>query len=283
MVRRMLQLRTVERMRAWSRACRAAGRTVGFVPTMGALHQGHLALVERARRENRRVAVSIFVNPIQFGPAEDFRNYPRDVARDRRLLAAAGCDAVFVPGPRQMYPDGFEARVGVSSLARPLCGRFRPGHFEGVATVVTKLLHIVEPDRLYLGAKDFQQLRVVERVVRDLDLPVEVVACPIVREADGLAMSSRNRYLAAAERARAPRLHLALRAGAAAVRAGERDPRRVRALVVRALRGVGRVQYVEVLDARTLAARVKLSGPTLIAAAVFVGAARLIDNLVVRA
>jgi pantoate--beta-alanine ligase len=283
MVRRMLQLRTVERMRAWSRACRAAGRRVGFVPTMGALHEGHLALVERARRENRRVAVSIFVNPIQFGPREDFRSYPRDLAKDRRLLAAAGCDAVFVPGPRQMYPEGFETRVAVPFLARPLCGRFRPGHFEGVATVVAKLLHIVEPDRLYLGAKDYQQVKVVERMVRDLDLPVEVVTCPIVREPDGLALSSRNRYLSPAERARAPRLHAALQAGAARVRAGERDPRKVRAAVVRALRGLGRVQYVEVLDARTLLERVRLSGPTLLAAAVFVGGARLIDNTVVRA
>jgi pantoate--beta-alanine ligase len=270
-------------MRAWSRACRGAGRTVGFVPTMGGLHPGHLALVERARRENTRVAASIFVNPIQFGPSEDFRSYPRDLARDRRLLASAGCDAVFVPGPRQMYPEGFETRVAVPYLARPLCGRFRPGHFEGVATVVAKLLHIVEPDRLYLGAKDYQQLRVVERVVRDLDLPVEVVACPTVRESDGLAMSSRNRYLEPAERARAPRLYAALKSAAARVRAGEHDPRKVRAAVVRALRGVGRVQYVEVLDARTLAERGRLSGPTLIAAAVFVGRARLIDNVVVRA
>ncbi|HVP38417.1 MAG TPA: pantoate--beta-alanine ligase [Candidatus Saccharimonadales bacterium] len=270
-------------MRAWSRAQRAAGRRVGLVPTMGALHAGHLSLVARARRENERVVASVFVNPIQFGPAEDFRRYPRDLARDRRLLHAVGCDALFAPGVAAMYPAGFQTRVDVPHLARPLCGRFRPGHFQGVATVVAKLLHIVEPDRLYLGAKDYQQARVIERMVRDLDEPVRVVVCPTVREPDGLARSSRNQYLDPAERARAPRIRAALRAAAARVRAGEKDPRKVRAAVLGGLRGVGRVQYVEVLDARTLDPVPRLAGPTLIATAVFVGRARLIDNVVVRA
>ncbi|MBI5837284.1 MAG: pantoate--beta-alanine ligase [Candidatus Eisenbacteria bacterium] len=278
-----LTLRTAERMRAWSRACRARGRSVGFVPTMGGLHAGHASLVERARAENHRVAASIFVNPIQFGPKEDFRRYPRDLRGDRRLLAAAGCHALFVPEARHVFPEDFETRVAVPFLSAPLCGRFRPGHFEGVATVVAKLLHIVEPDRVYVGSKDFQQARVIERMVRDLDLPVEVVVCPTVREPDGLAMSSRNRYLTDAERARAPRLHAALQSGAAKVRAGVRDAGKVRAAVLRALRGLGRVQYVEVLDARSLAERRELAGATLLAAAVFVGKARLIDNVVVRA
>ena len=282
MAGRMAVLTSVGEMRRWSRARRARGLRVGFVPTMGNLHPGHLRLVERARASDDRVVASIFVNPTQFGPGEDYRAYPRTPARDRRLLALAGCDAVFLPSASQMYPEGFQTQIRVSQLSRPLCGRFRKGHFEGVATVVAKLLAAVEPDRLYLGQKDYQQGLVIRRMVADLDLPVRVETVPTVRESDGLAMSSRNRYLDAAHRARAAGIYAALAEGARRVQAGERSAARVRRAVREALRGVGRVQYVEVVSAEDLSARARIRGRTLLAAAVFVGRARLIDNVVVK-
>lgn len=276
-------LRSAKQMLDWSRRERAAGRSIGFVPTMGALHRGHLSLVQRARRENDRVVASIFVNPIQFAPGEDFESYPRDLAADRAVLRASRCDVAFVPARASLFPHGFQTVVTVPGLSAPLCGRFRPGHFEGVATIVAKLLHIVEPDRLYLGQKDYQQSLVISRMIRDLDLPVRLVTAPTVREEDGLAMSSRNRYLSPEDRRRAAGIQRALQAGARAVRRGLTSPARVRALVRAALKGIGRVQYVEVLDARDLTAPRRLQGPTVLAAAVFVGRARLIDNVVVKA
>jgi pantoate--beta-alanine ligase len=269
---------TIPEVRAWRRE---SAEAVGLVPTMGYLHAGHLSLVERARRENPRVAASIFVNPTQFGPHEDLGRYPRSLEADRARLEAAGCDLVFVPSVEEMYPAGFETSVDVGGVARPLEGERRPGHFQGVATVVLKLLSIVEPRRAYFGRKDAQQLAVLRRMARDLDLPVEIVGCPIVREADGLAMSSRNSYLDPEERRAAPVLFRALSAARAAWEGGERDPEALR----RTLRAVleaeprARIDYASVADPETFRELSRITGPALLCLAVHVGRARLIDNL----
>ncbi len=273
-------------MRAVSERWRRSGATVGFVPTMGALHAGHLALVRAARRVSDRVVVSVFVNPIQFGPAEDYLRYPRPFARDRRLLAREGAAAVFAPSVAAMYPAGFATRIDVTGpLVARLCAPHRPGHFSGVATVVVKLFEAVRPHVAVFGQKDAQQAAVLGRVVRDLDLPVRLVVHPIVREPDGLAMSSRNAYLAPADRAAAPVLYAALRAGREAVLRGERRPARVLAAARRVLARQPRVrlQYLDLVNAKTLAPVTAARGPLLLAVAAFLGPARLIDNLPVRA
>jgi len=269
---------TVAEVRAWRSS---AGADVGLVPTMGYLHAGHLSLVERARAENGGVAASLFVNPTQFGPAEDLERYPRDLARDRTLLEAARCDLLFVPSAAEMYPPGFETGVEVGEVAQPLEGARRPGHFRGVATVVLKLLAIVQPTRAYFGEKDAQQLAVVRRMARDLNLPVEIVGCPTRREADGLAMSSRNAYLAPADRAAAPVLFRALSRARELWRGGERDAEALR----RAMHDVlqtqprARVDYVSVADVDTFAELSRPTGPALASLAVFFGATRLIDSV----
>jgi pantoate--beta-alanine ligase len=247
---------------------------------MGFLHEGHLSLARRARGENGLVVASIFVNPLQFGPTEDFDAYPQAPRRDHALLAREGVDLCYEPRREAMYADDFSTFVIVGDLDEPLCGRFRPGHFIGVATVVAKLLHAAEPDRLYLGTKDWQQSRVIRRMIRDLDLPVALVVCPTVREPDGLAMSSRNTYLTAEERAWAPNIHRTLSATAADVRAGRfARASEVTAVVRRRLRGgPGRVQYAEILDAESLRPVDPLRGRLVLATACFVGKARLIDN-----
>jgi pantoate--beta-alanine ligase len=270
-------------MRGWSRKERRAGRTIGFVPTMGSLHAGHLSLAADARARCDRVVASIFVNPAQFGPHEDFARYPRELKRDRRLLGQVGVDVIFAPAERAMYPSESLTRIGVPALQQTLCAPRRPGHFEGVCLIVAKLLHIVEPDELYLGQKDAQQAVILARMVRDLDFAVKVRVLPTVREADGLAMSSRNRYLSKAERAFAPRLHEALQLGRRSVRQGERDPARVIAAIRGTLGGGDvRIEYVEIVDPDTLAPVTRISREVLIALAVHVGPARLIDNVVVR-
>src|SRR5436190_21655343 len=215
-----------------SRRWRSERRSIGLVPTMGALHAGHLSLVELARRENDVVVVSVFVNPIQFGPGEDFARYPRDPYRDARLLGEGEVDAIYEPRTELMYPPGASTRVHVGGIAEPLEGKARPGHFEGVATVVTKLLAAVQPDRAYFGQKDAQQVAVVKRLVADLDLGVEICVVPTVREADGLAMSSRNAYLRPEERKAAAAISGALREAAGAYASGEHDPHRLRALMM---------------------------------------------------
>jgi pantoate--beta-alanine ligase len=268
---------TVAEVREWRRAA----RSVGLVPTMGYLHAGHLALVARARAENDSVAASVFVNPTQFGPREDLARYPRDLARDQALLAEAGCDLVFAPAVEEMYPPGFGASVDPGPVAEPLEGARRPGHFRGVATVVAKLLGIVQPDRAYFGQKDAQQLAVIRRLARDLDLPVAVVGCPTVREPDGLALSSRNSYLDADDRRAAPVLHRALLAARERWSAGERDAEALRAAMhaVLAAEPRARVDYASVADPDTFRERERADPPTLLLLAVFVGRARLIDNL----
>ncbi|KST59350.1 pantoate--beta-alanine ligase [Methylobacterium sp. GXS13] len=260
---------------------RGAGERVVLVPTMGALHEGHLALVAEARRIGRRVVASIFVNPTQFGPNEDFSRYPRDLDADLALLGRAGADVAWTPAVETMYPPGFSTRIDVGGLTEGLCGPFRPGHFSGVATVVTKLLNQVGPDVALFGEKDFQQLRVIQQAVADLDLPVEIRGVPTVREADGLALSSRNRYLSPEERAAAPRLHAVLAEIAAAARGGSpvagplTDGRAT-------LEAAGfQVQYLAVCDARTLAPVERVDGPARVLVAAFLGRTRLIDNVAV--
>jgi pantoate--beta-alanine ligase len=263
---------------------RVGGRTVGLVPTMGALHEGHLSLIRRARAENDTVVVSVFVNPTQFGPGEDLQRYPRDLDHDVRLAQAAGADLVFSPPVHEMYGDGFCTWVLVEGLTSGLCGRSRPGHFRGVCTVVTKLLDICGPDRAYFGEKDAQQLAVIKKMVSDLDLPVEIVACPTMREVDGLAMSSRNARLSAEDRAKAPLLYQALLAAEEAIRGGERDPDAVMGVArsVLAKAEGARIDYLEIVRTTDLTPVGVISGECLVAAAAWFGETRLIDNVTVR-
>jgi len=260
---------------------RALPGTWGFVPTMGYLHEGHLSLVRRARAENDRVAVSIFVNPTQFGPHEDYARYPRDLERDLRLLEPLGVDLVFVPSVEEMYPPGFQTWVIVEEVSRPLEGASRPGHFRGVATVVAKLFNILRPDRAYFGQKDAQQTVVIRRMVQDLNIPVEIVICPTVREPDGLAMSSRNTYLNPEERRAATVLFRALQAAKARYEAGERDAERLREAMREVIRAepLARIDYVSVAHPETLQELERVEGPALLSLAVYIGTTRLIDNL----
>ena len=259
-------------------------KTVGFVPTIGFLHEGHLSLVKKSVAENDFTVASIFVNPLQFGPKEDFKKYPRDLARDRKLLASAGTGALFVPDTKEFYPQDFQTTVSVGKLSRPLCGKSRPIHFAGVATVVLKLLNLVEPTTLYLGQKDYQQCRVIEQMIEDMDLGVRVRRGEIVREKDGLAMSSRNVFLSPVERSEAVLLSRALSRARDFVQAGERDAKKIRreVLSVLAQASHGRVDYAEIVDARTLGDVVKLQKATqvVVALAVYFSKARLIDNIV---
>lgn len=277
-------VRTVAELRAQVRAWRRAGQTVGFAPTMGALHEGHLSLVKLARTRADRVVVSVFVNPTQFGPNEDFDAYPRSEARDAEMLASVGCDLLFAPTVAEMYPEGFATTVTVAGVTEPLDGQARPGHFAGVATVVAKLLNQCGPDVAVFGEKDYQQLQVIRRLVRDLDLPVEIVGAPTARAEDGLALSSRNAYLSDAERRTAPALAQALQAAAARLRAGE-PVAAVEADAVAALTAAGfrKVDYVEVRRADDLArlGPGPIDAPARILAAAFHGKTRLIDNLAV--
>ena len=272
-------------VREASQALRKKGR-VGFVPTMGALHEGHLSLLRRAKRENRSTVVSVFVNPLQFGPKEDLRRYPRNLRKDAELLKRAGADLLFTPEPHAFYETDFQTEVKVQKLSQGLCGRSRPVHFAGVATVVLKLLGLVGPHTLYLGQKDYQQYRVLEQMVKDLAVPVDVRLCPIVREKDGLAMSSRNVFLTAQERKQAPAIHRALKEADKQVQRGLRDGRGLRQTVLKSLKaiGSGKVDYVEAVDARSLESVVQLKAgqEILVAAAVFFSKTRLIDNQLIR-
>lgn len=276
----MQVVRTKSEVRAAVAQARGAGKSIGLVPTMGALHAGHLALVERAVAECDFVAVSIFVNPTQFGPNEDLAKYPRSFDADVVACTAAGAGLVFAPAVEEMYAPDACTTVHVAELTEGLCGQFRPGHFDGVTTVVCKLLNIVAPDRAYFGEKDYQQLVVIRRMVRDLDLPVQVIGCPTVREADGLAMSSRNQYLSAEERAAAPALRAALLAGAERARAGATGSE-VERTVGEALATEPRFrpQYIRAVDPQTLERLCNRGGPMVIAAAAYLGETRLIDNI----
>jgi pantoate--beta-alanine ligase len=284
--REPLVIERVADLRASLDSARAQGGTVGFVPTMGAFHEGHRSLMRAARAAHDLVVVSLFVNPLQFGPAEDLDRYPRDLAGDLAAAGAEGVDIVFAPPVAEMYP-GFPTRplttVAVTALTDGLCGSARPGHFDGVATVVAKLFSVVGPSTAYFGRKDAQQLAVVRRMAADLCLPVTVVGCPLVREADGLAMSSRNRNLAPAERGAATVIFRGLQSGAEVVTGGERDAGKLRRVVANVLttEPLVRLEYAEVVAADTLAPLEELEGEVLVAVAARVGDVRLIDNITI--
>ncbi|GAB4493602.1 MAG: pantoate--beta-alanine ligase [Anaerolineales bacterium] len=280
MSNKMMVVTTLEELRA-ARSLLAA--PLGFVPTMGYLHAGHVSLVERARAECASVAASIFVNPTQFGPQEDLAKYPRNIPGDLRLLEAAGADLVWLPTPEIMYPPDFQTWVNVEGLTAPLEGAMRPGHFRGVTTVVAKLFNAVQPQKAYFGQKDAQQAAVIRRMTRDLNFPVEIVVCPTRREADGLAMSSRNSYLSPAERQAATVLFRALSAAKNAYQAGERRAEALRQTMrkVLAAEPLARPQYVSCADYDSLQEiETAVEGKVLLSLAVFIGATRLIDNFV---
>lgn len=264
---------------------RMHGRSVGFVPTMGALHEGHLSLVRMCREENDITLVSIYVNPIQFGPAEDLSKYPRDIEGDAEKLKKENVDILFLPDDSLMYPEGFATHVEVEGLSQRLCGAFRPGHFQGVATVVAKLLNIVVPVRAYFGQKDFQQALIIKRLVKDLNIGVDVAVCLTVREADGLAMSSRNKYLNQEQRNAAAVLYRSLSRAAEAVRSGIIKAKDLRELMMDTLRSeplVSEIQYCSVCDPESLADTEQVGGETLLAVALKIGNTRLIDNMLVK-
>ena len=267
-----------ERVRNW----RASGQRVAFVPTMGNLHAGHISLIELARKRGDRFIASIFVNPMQFGPNEDYAHYPRTPTNDERMLTEAGCDLMFMPDVAEIYPRGYEhdTRVAVPELSAVLDGEFRPGHFDGVSTIVAKLFNIVTPDIAVFGEKDFQQLAIIRRMVSDLCVPIEIVGAPTVREADGLAMSSRNQYLTPEERKIAPTLHQALLRAVARVKSGEGDIAAIEHAEIETLKKNGfRPDYFTVRDARTLTAPGAQASHLVVLVAARLGKARLIDNL----
>lgn len=278
----MQVVKTIQEVRDIVKAWRREGLTVGLVPTMGYLHEGHQSLIARSVAENDRTVVSVFVNPIQFGPTEDLEAYPRDLERDKALVERTGGDLVFNPEPQEMYPPHFTTFVDTTETTELLCGARRAGHFRGVCTVVTKLLNIVKPDRAYFGQKDAQQLSTVRRMVRDLDMDVEIVPCPIICEEDGLAKSSRNTYLNAEERKAALILSKSLRLGRDAVERGERDAKKVTAIISDSLltEPMAKVDYVEVVDLENVQRVDKIEGETLVAIAVYIGKTRLIDNFI---
>ncbi len=277
-----VRLRTVAEASAWARASCREGRITALVPTMGYLHEGHLSLMREAKRRADRVAVSIFVNPTQFGPSEDFSRYPRDLDGDTAKCASAGVDVVFCPEAAELYPEGHQTRVEVGDLSKGLCGEKRPGHFRGVATIVTKLFALLRPDVAVFGEKDFQQLQVVKAVARDLNLGVEVVGMPTHREPDGLAMSSRNAYLSADERARAAAISRSLFAAQKRVKEYSADVRQLVTVVRADLAAANlREDYVEVVDAETLKSvgELRPGRPARLLVAAYAGSTRLIDNV----
>lgn len=275
-------IRHIPEMQKWSEKQRLAGKRVALVPTMGFLHEGHLSLVREGKRKGDVVVVSIFVNPIQFNQQEDLARYPRDLEGDQKMIEALGVDALFYPEASGMYPDGFQTAVTVEKVSEPLCGRFRPGHFRGVTTVVTKLFNLVKPHVAFFGEKDFQQYVVIKRMVQDLNFDIEIVSIPTVREADGLAMSSRNARLSPEERAQSLCLFRALNEAKGMVQRGERRPavilQKVQEIITR--EKSARLEYASLCHPETLEEITGVSGPTLLALAVWVGGVRLIDNSV---
>ena len=273
---------TVEEVRKQIKEWKMQGQSIGFVPTMGYLHEGHKSLIDCARKENDRVVVSIFVNPMQFGPAEDLADYPRDLEHDAQICESAGTDLIFHPEPEEMYDGDFCSFVDMSVLTEGLCGKTRPVHFRGVCTVVTKLFNIVTPDRAYFGQKDGQQLAVIRRMVRDLNMDICIVGCPIVREEDGLAKSSRNTYLSPEERKAALVLSQAVRLGAELAKT-EKDAKKVVLAMKDKIQTepLARIDYVEAVDALSMQPVKTLEGGCMLAMAVYIGKTRLIDNVLV--
>jgi pantoate--beta-alanine ligase len=278
----MQEVSTIGELRSWVRAARSGGCRIGLVPTMGSLHEGHLALMDEARRRTDAVVLSVFVNPLQFGPAEDYERYPRDLARDRQLAEGRGADLLFAPAAAAMYPPGADTRVTPGPAAERWEGAVRPGHFTGVLTVVAKLLHLVEPDVACFGQKDIQQLTLIRQMIRDLDFPVELAMVPTVREPDGLALSSRNAYLDPAERQSALALSRGLTAAAAGWEQGLRSGRVLEAQVARELdaaQGIS-ADYIAAIDPERLERVAEAAPGTILAVAATVGRTRLIDNLI---
>jgi pantoate--beta-alanine ligase len=276
----MRVVRTIADLRAVLKSLREGSKRIGFVPTMGFLHEGHGALIRQSAARCDETVVSIFVNPTQFGPSEDLASYPRDLERDQNICLDAGASVLFLPDASEIYPTGFQTHIEPGRLAEPLCGRFRPGHFRGVATVVAKLFNLVQPDLAFFGQKDFQQTVVIRRMVRDLNLPVDVVVIPTVRESDGLALSSRNTYLDEDARHRALCLNQGLTAALKGFEAGERQAAHLLKLAAAPLKGVDSIQYLELVDAQTLEpiqGAVDRSAALCVAA--YVGTTRLIDNV----
>ncbi len=277
-------IRNIQNMQKAARDLRQQAKSIGFVPTMGALHAGHLSLIEQARKENDFVVVSIFVNPTQFGENEDFKLYPRNPGLDTLLCKKEGVDIIFYPDAGQIYPDEYKTYVIVQDLSDVLCGKFRPGHFKGVTTIVTKLFNIIQPDIAYFGQKDAQQAIIIQQMISDLNIPVEIKVMPIVREPDGLAMSSRNRYLTVKERKDAAVLFEAISAAKTMVKQGVIDSKRI----IRAMRRIiqrqksTRIQYIEIVDLNELNPVKKIKGKVLVALAVWIGKTRLIDNILVK-
>ena len=277
-------VQTVEEVRAQVKEWRQAGLTVGLVPTMGYLHEGHKSLIDRAVKENDRVVVSVFVNPMQFGPTEDLASYPRDLDRDAALCEGAGAALIFHPEPENMYSPDFSSFIDMNTLTKGLCGKTRPIHFRGVCTVVGKLFNIVQPDKAYFGQKDAQQLATIKRFVRDLNFNIEIVPCPIVREKDGLAKSSRNTYLSDEERKAALILSKSLAKGREAIENGEREAKKVIEIITKSLQSepLARIDYVEAVDFENVQRIEMLKGEVLVAIAVYIGKTRLIDNFIVK-
>lgn len=281
----MLVVKTVSEVRAIVTEWRKEGLSVGLVPTMGFLHEGHQSLIEKSVSQNDRTVVSVFVNPIQFGPNEDLEAYPRDLERDKALVERAGGNLIFNPEPAEMYPGHFTSFIDTTETTELLCGAVRPIHFRGVCTVVGKLFNIVCPDRAYFGQKDAQQLATIRRFVRDLNFPLEIVPCPIIREADGLAKSSRNTYLNPEERQAALILSKSLNLGKAAIEGGEKNAQKVIDIIKQnlATEPLARIDYVEVVDFENIQRVDTIEGETLVAIAVYIGKTRLIDNFIVKA
>ena len=274
----------IQRMSMLSKILKKEGKSIGFVPTMGYLHDGHMSLARAARQHTDVVVISIFVNPAQFGPGEDLEKYPKDLKRDEEMAGLAGADVLFCPSVSEMYPEGYATYVNVERLTETLCGRSRPAHFKGVATVVAKLFGIIKPDIAYFGQKDAQQAAVIKKMAEDLNMDVEIKVLPIAREKDGLAMSSRNVYLSAEERKDAVCLKEALDKAERAIRSGERDP----GMIINVMKELvtskpsARIDYIEIVDSKNLRPIAPLSGDVLIAMAVFIGNTRLIDNVIVK-
>ena len=279
----MKTIENILRMSTFVKMMKKEGKSIGFVPTMGYLHEGHMSLVKTAKKHTDVVVMSIFINPKQFGPNEDFEKYPRDLRHDEELARDAGVDVIFYPSLKDMYPEGYATYVTVEKLTDTLCGESRPGHFKGVATVVTKLFNIVRPDVAYFGQKDIQQALMIKKMAGDLNMGIDVKIVPIIREKDGLAMSSRNMYLSEAERKDAAVLYQSLKQAEAMIKQGERDTKRIVRMVEEIIRQkpVAKIDYVKAVDAKELKDIKIISGEVIIALAVFFGQTRLIDNITI--
>jgi pantoate--beta-alanine ligase len=274
-------IKSVKVMQEFSSGLRRKGRSIGFVPTMGYLHAGHISLVNEAKKHNDIVVVSIFVNPTQFGPKEDLKKYPRDMKRDLALLSKAGVDIVFCPSAKEMYPEGYKTYIEVKGLSDKLCGASRPGHFKGVATIVAKLFNIVKPDAAYFGEKDYQQLLIIRKMVADLNMFIDIISVPTVREKSGLAMSSRNSYLSKEASSRAQVISRALKFAQTLVRSGVTSAAKINDAISKLIKTTGlKIDYIAICDTQTLEDKKQVKGKTLIAIAAYIGKTRLIDNIV---